>query len=135
MPWIKFVFNGPKFSIWQPLSQDGSAVPDVRVAYFYHCRIIAIYESCNQFSWLNMTQFLRWPECFITILPQNWIISKLSATSYHDYLVMTVPICCGYGNYTNATTTSDTGCYRYLEWSNITMIQFVYGAHNVCPNA
>ena len=98
-------------------------------------RLIAICESCNQFSWLNMTQFLRWPECFITILPQNWIISKLSATSYHDYLVMTVPICCGYGNYTNATTTSDTGCYRYLEWSNITMIQFVYGAHNLCPNA
>ena len=90
--------------------------------------LIAICESCNQFSWLNMTQFLRWPECFITILPQNWIISKLSATSYHDYLVMTVPICCGYGNYTNATTTSDTGYIVIwseviLRWFNLCMMR------------
>ena len=51
-----------------------------------------------------MTQLLRWPECFFISSPQNWIILKLSTASYHNYFVMTVSICCGYGNYTNATT-------------------------------
>ena len=113
-------------------------VPIVGFAYFLSwlkLRLTAICESYNQFSWLNMTQLLRWPECFFISSPQNWIILKISTTSYHDYLVMTVPIGCGYGNYTNATMTSDTGCYPYLEWSNITIIQIVYGAHSLYPNA
>ena len=113
-------------------------VPIVRIAYFLSwlkLRLTAICESHNQFSLPNMTQLLIWPECFFISSPQNWIILKLSTSSYHDHIVMTVPICCGYGNYANATTTSDTGCYRYSEWSYITIIQFVYGAHNLCPNA
>ena len=137
-PWSNLYFmviNLPLGNLRQEMVPD-RARRTIRI--FSSClklTLIAICESCNQFSWLNMTQLLRWPECFFISSPQNWIILKISTTSYHDYLVMTVPICCGYGNYTNATMTSDTGCYRYLEWSNITMIQFVYGAHNLCSNA
>ena len=130
-PWSNLYFmviNLPLGNLRQEMVPD-RARRTIRI--FSSClklTLIAICESCNQFSWLNMTQLLRWPECFFISSPQNWIILKISTTSYHDYLVMTVPICCGYGNYTNATTTSDTGYIVIwseviLRWFNLCMMR------------